>query len=169
MHNLREQPITRHCARRRAAWVSAAIAGVVLIASACSSTPTVAAYNSQANSTCQTFRPALKSIGSLIALSTTSERRLGSATSSALPQAEQGFAQLQAIAQPDGEGAQLTKAFNSQNAQLQELKSLDAALKGGDAVDIQSSETAFEESEAPLNQQFDVLGLTVCGTGSASS
>lgn len=170
MHDIWQQAIAGRWIRRGTARAMAIIIGVALIATACGSAPTVTAFNSQANSLCQTFRPRLRQIEAVIVLSSNgSESRLEPAISSALPQAEQGAAQLQALAQPNGEGAQLSKAFSSQKAQLQELKSLLTALKQGNADKIQSTETAFEESEAPLNQQFDVLGLTDCGSGSGSS
>ena len=144
--------------------------GVALLATVCGSAPSVTAFNRQANDIRQTFRSKLALIDSLIALSGTgSENRLESAIASALPRAEQGSAQLGALAQPRGEGTQLKKALNSQHAQLQELQSLSTALQAGNGSGIQSSETAFEKMEAPLNQQFDVLGLTACGSGSAPS
>ena len=86
----------------------------------------------------------------------------------ALPTIEQGAAQLDALAQPSGDDVALKKALSSEDAQIQQLKSLVAAFKAGNAEKIQSAETALEDSEAPLNQRFDVLGFTSCGSGSPS-
>jgi hypothetical protein len=76
---------------------------------------------------------------------------------------------LEALAQPSGEGTALKKAFSYENDQVQEFKNLATALQHRKTARIQSSETALEKSVAPLNQQFDVLGLTECGSGSAPS
>ncbi len=141
--------------------------GIGLIATACSSSPTIAAFTSQANGICRTYEPGLKDVEATIALSNSgNEHQLESEFSTAVSRAEQGSAQLEALAQPDGEGPGLTKAFDSANAQIRELKSLEAALMGESQSKIQSSETAIEESEAPLNQQFDMLAVTDCGSGS---
>jgi hypothetical protein len=164
MHDTKEEANARGLIRRKAVPLLIAVVGVGLIVAACGSPPTIAAFNSQANGICRTYIPRLNSVEATIALPNNgNEHQLEGALSSALPQAEQGSAQLEGLAQPDGEGPGLTKTFNSENAQIQELKSLAAALKAGDQNKIESSETAIEESEAPLNQQFDTLGLTACG------
>jgi hypothetical protein len=144
------------------------VIGLTLVAAACSSPPTAAAFNSQANSICQSYRAKLKSVDAAIALSDTGGAgRLESALSTALAQAEQGVGQLEGLAQPTGEGTALKKAFSSENDQIQKLKHLASAIKQRNGERIQSSETAVEETEAPLNQQFDALGLTDCGSGPA--
>jgi uncharacterized protein YccT (UPF0319 family) len=143
--------------------------GIVLVAASCSSPPTVAAFNAHANSICQTYRPKVRSIDSAIALSSSGNRsELDRSVSAALSQAEQGFAQLEALAQPTGEGSALKRAFNAESDQVQVLNRLATALKDGNENKIQSAETALGESEAPLNQQFDGLGLMDCGSGAVS-
>jgi hypothetical protein len=164
MHDTKEEVSTRGLIRRTVLLPLFAIAGVGLIVSACGSQPTIAAFNSQANGICRTYIPRLKDVEATIALPNNgNEHQLEGALSSALPQAEQGSARLEALARPSGEGPGLTKAFNSASAQIQELKGLAAALKSGNQNKIETSETAIEQSEAPLNQQFDTLGLTDCG------
>ena len=147
----------------------ATVATVALVVAACGSTPTVAAFNSQANSICQTYRPKLKDVYAAIALSNRSQSQLEAMVSPALFQAKQGSTQLQALAQPSGEGAALRMAFRLENDQLQEFKNLATALQHGNGAKILSSETLLEKSVASLNQQFDMLGLAECGSGSSPS
>lgn len=61
------------------------------------------------------------------------------------------------------------KAFRAQDAQLIDVKNLLTALKKGTASKVLAAETTFEESEAPLNQQFDELGLIACGSVAPST
>jgi hypothetical protein len=158
MHQLR----TKHVAAR----ATAIVVGVALIATGCGSTPSTAQFNAQANSICQTYSAKLKSVGSQLALSQgKSERHLESSLSSALSLVQQGTAQLKSLSRPNGEGVSLNKVFKAQDAQVADLQSLLTAIKQRNATRTQSAETALEESEAPLNQQFNVLGLSVCGSG----
>jgi hypothetical protein len=151
--------------------VTLTVAGVAIIAAACgNSAPTRSDFNAQANSICQTYNSKLRSVGSTLALSSSkSASQIETVLSGALSPAEQGSAKLESLAQPDGEGASLEKAFRAQDAQLIDLENLLTALKQGTGSKVLAAETTFEESEAPLNQQFDELGLTACGSVSPSA
>ena len=143
------------------------VVSVALCITACgSSTPTAAEFNGQANTICRTFSAKLKSVGADLALAKgSSDEKFKSDLSSAIAQLESGSSQLQALARPNGENAALEKAFKSQNTQIKDLKDVSIASKQRDGKAIASAETAFEELEAPLNQQFDALGLSQCGSG----
>jgi hypothetical protein len=151
--------------------VTLTVAGVTIIAAACgNSAPTRSDFNHQANSICQIYNSKLRSVSSTLALSRSkSASQIESALSDALSPAEQGSSMLEALARPDGAGASLEKAFRAQGAQLLDLKNLLTALKQGTGSKVLVAETTFEESEAPLNQQFDELGLTACGSVSPST
>jgi len=84
-----------------------------------------------------------------------------------LPAIQQGASQLGGLAQPNGEGPALHRAIEALNEQVQELKSLATALKAKNDAGIASSESAFQNGVAVLNQRFDVLGLAECGSGPA--
>jgi hypothetical protein len=143
------------------------VAGVGLIAAACSSAPTAAQFDSNANSICQTYNAKLKSVSSELVLpGSTTDKHREAEISSALTAAQPGSSKLQSLARPTGNESALQKAFKAQDAQINDLKGLLAALKQNQVSRVESFETAFEESEAPLNQQFDVLGLSTCGSGS---
>jgi hypothetical protein len=146
-----------------------AAVAVALIAAACSSAPTAAQFDSNANGICHTYNAKLKSVSSELVLpGSTTDKQRETEISSALTAAEQGSSKLESLARPTGNESALQHAFKSQDAQISDLKGLLAAIKQNDASKSETSETAFEESEAPLNQQFDVLGLSACGSGSPS-
>jgi hypothetical protein len=151
--------------------VTLTVAGVAIIAAACgSSAPTRSDFNDQANSICQTYNAKLGSVGSTLARSSgASASQIESVLAGALPPVQQGTSRLESLAQPDGEAASLERAFRAQNAQLIDLKNLLTALKQGTGSKVLVAETTFEESEAPLNQQLDELGLTACGSVAPTS
>jgi hypothetical protein len=151
--------------------VTLTVAGVAIIAAACgSSAPTRSDFNDQANSICQTYNAKLGSVGSTLARSSgASASQIESVLSGALPPVQQGTSRLESLAQPDGEAASLERAFRAQDAQLIDLKNLLTALKQGTESKVLVAETTFEESEAPLNQQLDELGLTACGSVAPTS
>jgi hypothetical protein len=139
---------------------------VALSVAACgSSAPTAAAYNSQANKICQMYSAKLKSVGADLALAKSNSKKFKSDLAGALTEVEQSSSQLQDLTRPNGENRALTQAFNAQNIQIKNLRDVLNASKKGNEKAVAMAETAFEESEAPLNQKFDVLGLTECGSG----
>jgi hypothetical protein len=161
---------TRHRSGRRAGWVAAAIVSTSLIAAACgASNPSAADYSNQANTICQTYSAKLRSVTSELALSAVNGNKQGveSQLSKTLALVQQGATQLEGLARPTGEAGALKKAFDDQTAQLKDLRQTLSGIRDGNTAAAQKAEAAFEQSEAPLNQQFDVLGMTSCGSGVA--
>jgi hypothetical protein len=146
-----------------------ALVVVALITSACgSSTPTADQFNTQANDICRTYTAKLKSVSADLALpKTKNDKSLEAALSDALSLVQQGTSKLEGLARPAGEGGLLSTAFADQNAQTRKLQNLIAAVRENDQSKIDTAEAALEQSEAPLNQKFDQLGLTDCGSGTA--
>jgi hypothetical protein len=144
-----------------------ALIGVALVTSACgSSTPTTDQFNAQANDICQTYTAKLRSVSAELALpKAKNDKSLEAALSDALSLVQQGTGKLEALSRPAGEGSSLNAAFNAQNAQTKKLQNLIAAFKDKSESKIAAAQTALEQSEAPLNQKFDQLGLTACGSG----
>lgn len=170
MHDERRCSRAPRCIVRRVTPASLGLLGLALIGAACSSAHSVATFNSQANGICGTYSSKLRTVDPELALSN-NERvtRLKSSLSNCLPLVEQGTAKLQGLGRPGDEAGALKKVFTMQTAQVSELENLQRALDQGNTSKIQSTETAVEESEAPLNQQFDALGMTGCGSGSTPS
>jgi hypothetical protein len=162
--NFKRASAERRPPRNRGKFV--AVIGLALIAAACSSAPSVADFNSQANSTCRTYSSKLREIDLALALS--SPRRTSSIESDLsadLPAVQSGVVKLESLSEPSSEEAELKKAFGSQDVQLTDLKNLQQATKQRNSSKIASTETAFEESVATLNQEYDELGMTTCGSG----
>ncbi len=158
-----------HRLTRRAAQSIGAVVGVALMAAACgTSAPSAADFSNQANGICQSYNAKLRSVTSQLALSQhKSKGQLEAELSSTLSLLKQGSQQLGALARPDSEGRAIDRALKAQNAQITDLQRLLAGIKDNNSTTTQSAEAALEESVAPLNQQFDILGMTACGTGSA--
>jgi hypothetical protein len=144
---------------------------MVAITAGCSSSsasaPTKADYDRQANAICQTINAKIKAFGSTIS-STSSTQQVASELTKVVAVAEQGSAGLAALAKPDGQSAALDKVYAAQDAQVKEIQAFATALNQGDSAKAQSIENELNAGNAPLNQEFDAVGLTTCGSGSSS-
>jgi hypothetical protein len=159
----------RHWIQRSVARSVVVIVGVGLFASACgASNPSAVDFSKQANGICQSYSANLRSVTAKLVLpKNESKKQLESELSNAVSLVQRGTNQLEALARPSSESSALNKAFRAQNAQIEDLQHLLAGFNENNPTKIQRAEVALAESEAPLNQQFDVLGMSVCGSGVA--
>ena len=141
-----------------------------LIAGCSSSTvsaPTKADYDRQANAICQTYNSKIKTLGSTIS-NASSSQQVASELTKVIPVAEQGSAKLAALTKPDGQSAALNRVYAAQDAQVRQIQAFATALNQNDSAKAQSIENALNAGNGPLNQEFDAVGLTTCGSGSSS-
>jgi hypothetical protein len=68
-----------------------------------------------------------------------------------------------------GESAQLDKAYSAQEAQITDLQNAVSALKANNDTAAKADVSQADGSATALNQQFDALDLTTCGSGSSGS
>jgi hypothetical protein len=150
--------------------VSFAAVGVALVAGACSSSPSAAAYRTAANTVCRSYTPALRTVYSAVALSSVrGDVQLKAVLAHDLPSIESGSSRLEGLAQPTGNERALQRALTDETAQVSSLEALETALEHGDRSRVQSSASALARQEASLNLQFNLLGLTSCGTASVAT
>jgi hypothetical protein len=159
----------RHWFQRTVARSTFTIVGVGLIVAACGvSNPSTADFSNQANSICQSYSSKFRSFTAKLALpKNESKKQLESELSNLLALVQQGSSQLEALARPSSDSGALGKAFRAQKAQIEDLQRLLAGIRDNDPTKAQSAEAVLAASEAPLNQQFNVLGMTDCGSGTA--
>ena len=141
-----------------------------LAAGACggSSAPSKASYDKQADAICATYNSKLRAAGAGLA-SSSSVAQAEDALSSAVSLAQQGETKLESLKQPSGEGAQLKKVYAAQQAQVTDLHNAVVALKANNTAAAKSAISAAASSSTAIDQQFDALGLTTCGSGTSSS
>jgi hypothetical protein len=159
---------------RRLAFVGVTLAALGLLASACGSSsgaapspPSKATYDSQANAICKSYSSKLSSLGSSLQ-SSSSASQVEQVLNQAITVAQQGTSKLEALPRPSGESSSLAAAYQVQEQQVTELKNLLAAVQADNPTEIKSDEAGFEATETSVNQKFDALGLTTCGSGSSS-
>jgi hypothetical protein len=141
-----------------------ALAAGALVA-ACSSPPSLTAYQSQANTICHTYAQQLRTVYSDVALSSVrGNSQLASALGRDLPTIESGSGQLEGLAQPANDRA-IKKAVSNEEAVVGALKTLQGALQHGDRSAAQHAANTVSEREAPLNLAFNLAGLTSCASG----
>jgi len=140
---------------------------ITACSSSSTSAPTQAAYDKQANALCQTYNAKLKAMGATIT-SASSKQQVASELAKAVTLAKQGSAQLKALAKPAGQSAGLDKVYADQDAQVSQIQAFASALQANDSAKAQSIENALNAGNGRLNQEFDALGLTACGSGSSS-
>ncbi len=152
-----------------------ASAAVGLLAAGCSSSgsatpsaPSKATYDKQANAICNTYSSKLSTLGASLQ-SSTSTSQVEQALSRAISLGQQGTSKLEALSRPSGESSSLSAAYNDQEQQVSDLKHLLSAIRANNETAFKSEETALNASDASVNQKFDALGLTKCGSGSGSS
>jgi hypothetical protein len=141
------------------------------IAAGCSSSsgsaPTKADYDRQANAICQTYNSKLKAIGTTIS-DASSNQQVAAELTEAVSLGKQGSAKLEALTKPDGQSAALNKVYADQDEQVRQIQALATALNQNDTAKAQSIENPLNTGNGPLNEEFDAVGLTTCGSGSSS-
>ena len=182
----------RQLGRRLSGSVAAAMFGIVLIAAGCggssgassaADSPTTASvrststtsiapdktsYDARANAICKTFNAKLQSVGAALSTST-SLAQFEVVLNDAISVAQGGINRLQALHRPAAENAALEAAYKSQEAQLTDVKGILAAVKANSITKVRAAIAVTTASDAPLNKQFDALGLTACGSGKSAA
>jgi hypothetical protein len=154
--------------------VTIGIAAIAL-AVGCSSSPASApsgpsksAYDKQANAICKTFNAKLSSVGAQLS-SNTQVAQVEQGLESAIALAQQGTKKLEDLRRPTGESPALSAAYKAQEGQVTDFKAILSAVRANSASQVRTALAAAQASSAPLNQKFDALGLTTCGSGSSSA
>ncbi len=159
----------RGVAKRRAVALGSLSLAVAALVAGCSSpssaTPSKASYDKQADAICKTYSAKENSAASALTSSTTNAQ-IVSALNKAISLGEEGSKKLQALPKPTGERAALNKAFTAQTALVDQLKKVLQAAKANDAEAFKSAASGLTTMGSSLDQQFDALGLTTCGSGS---
>ena len=148
---------------------------IAILASACSpgsspsspTTPSRAAYDRQADAICQTFNAKLESVGAQLS-SSTQVAQVEQGLESAISLAQQGTDKLEQLPRPAGESGALGAAYAAQEGQVADFKAILSAVRADSVSGVRSAVATAQASSAPLNQKFDALGLTTCGSGSGS-
>jgi hypothetical protein len=160
---------------KRLSFAGLALAAVGLLAAGCSSSgnatpsaPSKATYDKQASAICNTYSSKLSTLGASLQ-SSTSPSQAERVLSRAISLGQQGTSKLEALTRPSGEASSLSAAYNEQEQQVTELKHLLSAIRANNQTEFKSDELALNASDASVNQKFDALGLTTCGSGSGSS
>jgi hypothetical protein len=141
------------------------VAGCSSSASA-TSTPTKASYDKQANAICKTFNAKLSSVGAELKTST-QQAQVEQGLETAISLAQQGTNKLEGLRRPAGETGALAATYRGQEGQVTDFRNLLTAVEANSASQVQTALATAQASSGPLNQKFDALGLTVCGSGSS--
>jgi len=149
--------------RACALFLGALLAGALV--AACSSPPSLSAYQTQANAICRTYGQQLRTIYTDVALSSVrGDSQLASALGRDLPTIESGSGQLEGLAQPDNDRA-INKAVSNEEVVVGALKTLQSDLQHGERSGAQRAANTVSQHEAPLNLEFNLAGLTSCASG----
>jgi hypothetical protein len=156
--------------------VGVVIGTIALLGTACGSSssatttpaPSKVTYDDQANAICQKFNAKLSSVGDQLS-SSTQAAQVEQALESAIALAQQGTTKLEHLRRPAGENQALGAAYKAQEGQVADFKNLLSAVRANSASEVRSALATAQASDATLNQQFDALGLTTCGSGSSST
>jgi hypothetical protein len=132
-----------------------------------SSAPTKVAYDKQANAICASYNAKLKAAGAALSGST-SRAEAEKSLSGAISLAQQGTSRLESLKRPNGESAQLQKAFSAQQAQITDLRSLLTAIQEDSATKAKAALAKADSSTASVKDLFDTVGLRTCGSSSSS-
>jgi hypothetical protein len=110
----------------------------------------------------------MSSVGSSLQ-SSTSPSQTEQALSQAIALGQQGTSKLEALPRPSGESSSLAAVYKAQQQQVTDLKNLLAAIRANNETEAKSDAATFTASDGPVNQKYDALGLTTCGSDSGSS